>query len=202
MTFGPGRLVVLCGLVPTLVAALLSLYRPPLLRNWEYGTYDAIVRATPTRAPGGRIVIVDIDDRSLTAIGQWPWRRDVIGQLISRLRDLGASTVALDIMFAEPDRYEGPGAPPDEALAETLRAGRAVLGYAMTFDRAPRRAKPVRAASDRPGDRAPGRLRGRAVLPGDRRRLQSSRSDERRPTPRDSSTRRRTPMGCSGAFPC
>jgi HD-GYP domain-containing protein (c-di-GMP phosphodiesterase class II) len=136
MTFGPGRLVVLCGLVPTVVAALLSLYRPPLLRNWEYGTYDAIVRATPTRAPGGRIVIVDIDDRSLTAIGQWPWRRDVVGQLISRLRDLGASTVALDIMFAEPDRYEGPGAPPDEALAETLRAGRAVLGYAMTFDRA------------------------------------------------------------------
>ena len=66
MTFGPGRLVVLCGLVPTLVAALLSLYRPAFLRNWEYGAYDAILRATPTRAPGGRIVIVDIDDRSLT----------------------------------------------------------------------------------------------------------------------------------------
>jgi CHASE2 domain-containing sensor protein len=98
------------------------------------------VRATPTRTPGGRIVIVDIDDRSLTAIGQWPWRRDVIGQLISRLRDLGASTVALDLIFAEPDRYEGPGTLPDEALAETLRAGRAVLGYAMTFDGA--RGKP------------------------------------------------------------
>jgi HD-GYP domain-containing protein (c-di-GMP phosphodiesterase class II) len=134
MTVGPGRLVVLCGLVPTLVAALLSLYRPAFLRNWEYGTYDAVVRATPTRTPDGRIVIVDIDDRSLTAIGQWPWRRDVIGQLISRLRDSGASTVALDLIFAEPDRYEGPGALPDQALADTLRAGRAVLGYAMTFD--------------------------------------------------------------------
>ena len=50
MTFGPGRLVVLCGLVPTLVAALLSLYRPAFLTNWEYGTYDTILRATPTRA--------------------------------------------------------------------------------------------------------------------------------------------------------
>jgi adenylate cyclase len=134
MTFGPGRLVVLCGLVPTLVAALLSLYRPALLRNWEYGAYDAILRATPTRAPGGRVVIVDIDDRSLTTVGQWPWRRDVIGQLISRLRDLGAATVALDIMFAEPDRFEGTGTTPDEQLAETLREGRVVLGYAMTFD--------------------------------------------------------------------
>jgi len=134
MTFGPGRLVVLCGLVPTLVAALLSLYRPSLLRNLEYGTYDMMLRATPTRAPSSRIVIVDIDDRSLTTIGQWPWRRDVIGQLVSRLRDLGASIVALDIIFAEPDRYEGAGTSPDAALAETIRGGRVILGYAMTFD--------------------------------------------------------------------
>ena len=79
-------------------------------------------------------MIVDIDDRSLTSVGQWPWRRDVIGELISRLRDLGAATVALDIMFAEPDRFEGTGTTPDEQLAETLREGRVVLGYAMTFD--------------------------------------------------------------------
>jgi CHASE2 domain-containing sensor protein len=134
MTFGPGRLVVLCGLIPTLVAALLSLYRPALLSNWESGTYDVLLRATPTRAPSGQIVIVDIDDRSLTTIGQWPWRRDVIGNLITRLRDLGAATVALDIIFAEPDRYDGVGVSPDAALAETLRGGRVVLGYAMTFE--------------------------------------------------------------------
>jgi CHASE2 domain-containing sensor protein len=133
MKFGPGRLVVLCGLIPTLVAALLSLYRPSFLRNWEYGTYDIMLRATPTRAPSGQIVIVDIDDRSLTTIGQWPWRRDVIGQLIDRLRDLGASTVALDIIFAEPDRFDSAGVTPDAALAEVLRPGRVVLGYAMTF---------------------------------------------------------------------
>jgi len=53
MTFGPGRLVVLCGLVPTLIAALLSLFRPALLRNWEYGTYDAILRTRQfVRHPG------------------------------------------------------------------------------------------------------------------------------------------------------
>jgi HD-GYP domain-containing protein (c-di-GMP phosphodiesterase class II) len=142
MRFGPGRLVVLCGLVPTLVAALLSLFRPSFLSNWEFGTYDAILRATPTRPPGGAIVIVDIDDRSLTTVGQWPWRRDVISQLISRLRDLGASIVALDIMFAEPDRFEGFGTTPDETLAETLARGRVVLGYAMTFDGASDAASP------------------------------------------------------------
>ena len=146
MTFGPGRLVVLCGLVPTLVAAVLSLYRPAFLRNWEYGAYDTVLRATPTRPPDGRIVIVDIDDRSLTTIGQWPWRRDVVGQLVSRLRDLGAATVALDIIFAEPDRFEGTGRSPDEMLADTLREGRVVLGYAHDLRRS-KRTVPLRVAS-------------------------------------------------------
>jgi adenylate cyclase len=137
MRFGPGRLVVLCGLVPTIIVALLSLFRPALLANWRYGTYDAILRATPTRPTSGRITIVDIDDRSLSAMGQWPWRRDVIGRLVSRLRDLGAATVALDIVFAEADRFEGAGPNPDESLADILRAGGAVLGYAMTFEGSP-----------------------------------------------------------------
>jgi CHASE2 domain-containing sensor protein len=134
MTFLPRRRVLLCGLLPTLVTAVLSLYRPSFLANIEYAAYDRLLRAAPTRPPSGRIVIVDVDERSLSAIGQWPWRRDVIGTLISRLRDLGASTIALDIMFAEPDRYEGPGVATDQALADTIRVGGVVLGYALTFD--------------------------------------------------------------------
>jgi HD-GYP domain-containing protein (c-di-GMP phosphodiesterase class II) len=76
---------------------------------------------------------VDVDERSLSAIGQWPWPRDLIGKLVDRMRDLGASTIALDILFAEPDRYNGIGISGDEALADTLRAGGVALGYALTF---------------------------------------------------------------------
>ena len=54
--------------------------------------------------------------------------------LIARLRDLGASTVVLDIVFAEPERHDGVGANPDATLAETISAGRVVLGYALTFE--------------------------------------------------------------------
>jgi HD-GYP domain-containing protein (c-di-GMP phosphodiesterase class II) len=86
-----------------------------------------------------------VDERSLSAIGQWPWRRDLIGDLIARLREMGAATIALDMVFAEPDRYGDPGdsdqrptpgarITSDEALAATLREGRVVIGYAMRFD--------------------------------------------------------------------
>src|SRR5580693_7457876 len=101
MTVRPRRLVLVCGLVPTLVVAVLSLYRPSFLATLEYGAYDVLVRASRARPPSGTIVIVDVDERSLSTIGQWPWRRDLIGSLIARMRDLGASTIALDIIFAE-----------------------------------------------------------------------------------------------------
>jgi len=134
MTHRPRRLVLLCGLVPTVVAALFSLYRPSFLANLERGVYDVLVRAVVPRPPSGRIVVVDIDERSLSAVGQWPWRRDVVASLIGRLRAGGASVVALDMIFAERDRQDGAAVGSDEALATTLRAGGVVLGYAMTFD--------------------------------------------------------------------
>ena len=130
----PRRLILLCGLIPTIVVAVISLYRPSVFASLEYGAYDRLVRALPSRPLSDRIVIIDVDERSLATVGQWPWRRDVIGKLVARLREFDAAVVALDIVFAEPDRFEGKGIAPDAALAESLRGGRVILGYAMTFD--------------------------------------------------------------------
>ena len=144
------RLIFSCGLIPAFIAAALAVYRPAFLASTDNAVYDSLLRWVPARPPGGRVVIVDVDERSLTGIGQWPWRRDVIGRLIARLREMGASTIALDIIFAEADRYEHTGgaeadpssagthSTPDAALADTLRRGRVVLGYALTFDAAAR----------------------------------------------------------------
>jgi HD-GYP domain-containing protein (c-di-GMP phosphodiesterase class II) len=143
--------VLLCGAVPAVAAALLALYRPGLFRGVDSSVYDTVVRRAALNPPSGQVVIVDVDERSLAAYGQWPWRRDVLGRLIDRLRAMGAATIALDVMFAEPDRHAAPadlvgatepsGASTgtssgavDAAFADTLRAGRVVLGYAVTFD--------------------------------------------------------------------
>ena len=124
----------LWALLPIVGVATLSIYRPASLAWAERATYDTMLRSARTLPPDGRIVIVDIDDRSLSAIGQWPWRRDVLGRLVSRVRALGASAVALDVLFAESERTEGGEVSADAQLADTLRAGRVVLGYALTFE--------------------------------------------------------------------
>jgi adenylate cyclase len=142
--------VILCGLVPVLLAAALVIYRPSLMNRFDNSTYDLLVRSAPTSAPDSRVVIVDVDERSLSAVGQWPWRRDVVSELVSRLRNAGAAAIALDVIFAETDRYSSPRQATgsgsddtsDELLAATLREGRVVLGYGLTFDQAPLAARP------------------------------------------------------------
>ncbi len=64
-----------------------------------------------------RIVIVDIDEKSLHEVGRWPWSRDKIAQLIDTLdQKYFAATVGFDVIFAEPDTSSGYGVL--EALAK------------------------------------------------------------------------------------
>jgi CHASE2 domain-containing sensor protein len=133
------RLILASGIVPVLFVAVLALLRPAALARLDDAAYDVIVRMSETRPPDPAIAIVDVDERSLESVGQWPWRRDVVGQLITRLRQAGAAVIAIDIVFAEPDRYvfagTGPGAgSPDEMFARAMHGAPVVLGYGLHFD--------------------------------------------------------------------
>jgi adenylate cyclase len=141
------RVILFCGVVPALLAAVLAVYRPAPFATLDDAVYDTLLGWSAPKPPAGGVVIVDVDEKSLAAVGQWPWRRDRIADLVARLRRLDASVVALDIIFAEADRHDAattahgdPGTssgPGDEMLATTLADGRVVLGYAFTFDAAP-----------------------------------------------------------------
>ena len=134
MTGRSRRTIAFVGALPMLLVGALCLLRPGFLISLERAAYDTLARAADHRAPGGRVVIVDVDERSLSAVGQWPWRRDLVGQLVSNLRNLEASVIALDIIFPEPDRFSDRAIDPDAALAASLRGGRVVLGYGLTFE--------------------------------------------------------------------
>ena len=132
------RFILWCGVVPALIAAGLALSRPTYIASLDDGVYDTVLRLAHTKPPGGRVVIVDVDERSLSTIGQWPWPRDLMGRLIGRLREEGASIIALDVIFAEPDRSPrlATNRTTDDELADALGGGRVILGYALTFDAA------------------------------------------------------------------
>jgi CHASE2 domain-containing sensor protein len=147
------RLVFNSGAAAIVMTALVAILRPSFLVRLDDTAYDIVMRSARLQPVGNKVVIVDVDERSLSTVGQWPWRRDVIAKLVTRLRGLGASTIALDVIFAEADRDERHASlvldttaamqpTSDDLLADALRGGRVVLGYAMTFDAASRTRRP------------------------------------------------------------
>jgi adenylate cyclase len=86
--------------VTLLMACLLS-WRPTFTEFLEFKLYDLKFRFRGARSPGKDVVIVAIDDDSLKAVGRWPWSREDMARLLTRMKDAGARIIALDIIFAE-----------------------------------------------------------------------------------------------------
>ncbi len=110
--FGIGRAICLVLLFDLVV---LRVWDPALLEGLRLRSFDLYQAVKPRESPFRPVVIVDIDEESLKTIGQWPWPRTILADLVSQLTRLGSVAIALDMVFAEPDR-----ASPDIA-AETFR---------------------------------------------------------------------------------
>jgi len=67
--------------------------------------FDVQQRIAPREPPPDTpVLIVDIDEASLKEVGQWPWPRTVMAQLVDKLHQAGAAAIAFDVLFSEPDR--------------------------------------------------------------------------------------------------
>ena len=80
----------------------------PLVANMEGLLYDARLRATMPDSISQQIVIIDIDEKSLKQEGRWPWSRERLGELVSKLADhYKVAVVGMDVVFAEPENQSG-----------------------------------------------------------------------------------------------
>ncbi|WP_225713593.1 CHASE2 domain-containing protein [Bradyrhizobium semiaridum] len=66
--------------------------------------FDAYQRIDPRKKTIRPVTIVDIDEKSLAKLGQWPWPRTTIADIIINLTSLGAVAIGFDVVFSEPDR--------------------------------------------------------------------------------------------------
>ncbi len=132
-----------------LLAAFIALriWDPGPLENLKLRSFDFYQTLKPREITIKPVVIVDIDEESLSAIGQWPWPRTVLADLIIRLQELGAAAIGFDVLFPEPDRMS-PAAlakalsqldaitrtrlealpTNDEVMANAMRGGKVILG--------------------------------------------------------------------------
>lgn len=135
-------------------------WRLKLVEEMEFLAYDAHLNLTMPGTVDDSVVIVDIDEASLSAEGRWPWSRDKLAHLVERLfQQYKVRLVGFDIVFAEPDESSGlktlerlaqtelkgnadfvnrldvirPQLDYDGIFAETLQKYNVVLGYYFNF---------------------------------------------------------------------
>ncbi len=102
---GPRLLYVL--IVGTVIAAILALrvWDPAPVARLRALVFDSYQRISPREFdPNIPVRIVDIDEESLKRVGQWPWPRTLLAELVDKLGEAGAAAIAFDIVFPEPDR--------------------------------------------------------------------------------------------------
>jgi adenylate cyclase len=132
MTTAPVRLVriALVGLALLIALAHVTGVWPlQLIERLQLAIDDTRLRATLPGSRDERIVIVDIDERSLAAVGRWPWPRDRLAALADELFERQkAAVVGFDVVFAEPDRAH------DVRLARSLAGRAVVLGFYLSND--------------------------------------------------------------------
>ena len=146
--FGLARavcVVLLFALVPLRVAD------PRPIEELRLRAFDLFQVLRPREQTARPVVIADIDEASLKEIGQWPWPRTVVADLVTRLTALGAAAIGFDVVFPEPDRTspsllastlhdlddatrERLRSLPsnDEILAAAMRKSRVVLGQSVS----------------------------------------------------------------------
>src|SRR3981081_3469075 len=122
--FGYARLVCLALLIGLAALRIADL---PAIEEIRVRTFDTFQLIEPRVKTARPVTIVDIDEASLAKLGQWPWPRTRIADMVANLTRLGAVVIAFDVIFSEPDRLNPDAAADtfrnlDEATREKLRA--------------------------------------------------------------------------------
>jgi serine phosphatase RsbU (regulator of sigma subunit)/CHASE2 domain-containing sensor protein len=109
------RLRLVAAFAAVVAAAALYASSPLILTRLEMSVYDMMLPFRAAKNPSYAPVIIDIDERSLKTVSQWPWPRFLIADLAGAIKRGGASAIAFDALFSERDNSS-----PDE-IAEYLR---------------------------------------------------------------------------------
>ena len=113
-----------------LLLGLACLLCGSVLGGWTQRIDNPLLDALTERmasAPAQDIIIVSIDDRSLSEVGQWPWPRSRVAALVDQIAAKHPHLIELDILFTEPSRENE-----DHALATSLaKAGNTVIASSL-----------------------------------------------------------------------
>ena len=92
------------GLILLIVLVFIKISNFDFVKRIENISYDAYQSIFEEESSFENVIIIDIDEKSIGEIGQFPWRRDIFGNLIEKLSEFEAAVIVFDIFFSEKDK--------------------------------------------------------------------------------------------------
>ncbi len=137
---------ILVGLGIFLLCSAGYFYLPKSVQVFDDKLRDLMFVFRGAEVASKDVLIVDIDERSLKELGQWPWSRNKFAHVIDNLAKSGVGAIGLDIVFAEADNSspakvlkeigrDATGVPDyDKVAAEAIGASPTILGYIFALE--------------------------------------------------------------------
>ncbi len=120
--------------------------QPHFITNINNSLIDQAFIFRGERKGDDRIVVIDIDEKSLKELGQWPWSRNKLSKILENLTNAGVGIIGLDMVFSEPDRSSPRKIAKDanlstkdlpdfdEIFAQTLTNTPTITGFTFNFE--------------------------------------------------------------------
>lgn len=143
---GKYRALLLLFVLISLILSSAYLFLPRHFQSLDDRVRDFYFKARGATTASEDIVIIDIDERSIKELGQWPWERDKVALIVENLALSGAGIIGLDIVFSEADKTnpkllaktwdmdELKVPDYDLILSQTIAATPTISGYVFDFD--------------------------------------------------------------------
>ena len=144
------------------LAITLQAVAPPVLTQLQLTVFDQYQSLKPRAKTPLPVQLVDIDGESLAQLGQWPWPRHHLADLVDKIAESGVAAIVIDVLLSEPDRlspesvvellsnwpeyqiakeaakralaFSGGFKNHDQTLAHALSQSNSVLGFALAND--------------------------------------------------------------------
>ena len=141
------RTLILLFLVITALVSSSYLFLPNKFQSFDNRIRDFYFNIRGPQKADDRVVIVDIDEKSIKELGQWPWERDKFARILKNLTKDGAGIIGLDIVFSEADKtspkqfakkwkLKAKNLPDNDLiLASTVASTPTILGYVFDFNK-------------------------------------------------------------------
>ena len=113
-------------IVCAVVWGWLSMLAPPWVQSWQERITDTVWRLGSQAQDERRLIIIDVDERSLREVGPWPWPRATQARLLDKLKEQGAALQILDVVFAD-------ARPGDELLKQAFSRHSPVLAQVFAL---------------------------------------------------------------------